>query len=183
MATGSSDLRDLQVTDDTRVDEYPLVWEAPLLGIDWGESRIGLAITDASLRFSEPLAVIENPCSFVPPFRIPPKSGEPIKRICTQKDVKGIVFGVPWYHLSGDPNPKSNIFVEYGRLLRSLTGCPVFLWDEGLTSDALQTKGGGGRRKSSRRPRRSRDPIDHYSATLILQSFLDECINSRQDRS
>ncbi|MCL4460270.1 MAG: RuvX/YqgF family protein [Nitrospirae bacterium] len=168
---------------ETQGDDYPLIWEAPLLGIDWGESRIGLAISDGSLRFSEPVGVIRNPCSFKPPFRIPPGSGGPIRQLCAQKDVKGIVFGVPWYHLSGDPNPKSFIFVEYGRLLRSLTGCPVFLWDEGLTSDAFQRTVGAGRGISHRRPKRSRDPIDHYSAALILQSFLDERINSRQIRS
>jgi putative Holliday junction resolvase len=178
----SPDQRNAQLKGDTGGDSYPLVWKAPLLGIDWGEARIGLAISDNSLRFSEPLGVIENRCSFVPPLRIPSKSGDALKRICTEKKIRGIIFGVPWYHLSGDPNPKSEIFVEYARLIRSLTGCPVFLWDEGLTSDVLKSERISGKRKYSRSPKRSRDPIDHYSATLILQSFLDECINGREDR-
>ena len=178
----SPDLRDVQVTVDTRGDVYPQRWKAPLLGIDWGEARIGLALTDNSLRFSEPLGVIENRCSFSPPFRIPAKAGNSLKRICIQKNIQGIIFGVPWYHLSGDTNPKSEIFVEYGHLTRTLTGCPVFFWDEGLTSDALQVKRSSERRKTSYSPKRSRTPIDHYSATLILQSFLDECVNGQENR-
>lgn len=161
------------MVEETKGDPYPLTWQAPLLGIDWGKSRIGLALSDASLRFSEPLAVLKNACSFLPPFLIPLKTARSIKRICLHHAVKGIVFGVPWYHLSGDPNPKSVVFLEYGRLVRSAIDLPLFFWDEGMTTDVVRETGGSRR---SRRSRQARGPVDHYSATLILQSFLDECV-------
>lgn len=161
------------MVEDTKGDPYPLTWQAPLLGVDWGESRIGLAISDPSLRFSEPVAVLKNACSFFPPFLIPPKTARHLKRICVEEAVKGIVFGVPWYHLSGDPNPRSVIFIAYGRLLRLATDLPLFFWDEGMTTDVAR-KLGGGRRSS--RSQQTRLPVDHYSAALILQSFLDECV-------
>ena len=161
------------MVEEIKGDPYPLTWQAPLLGIDWGKSRIGLALSDASLRFSEPLDVLKNACSFLPPFLIPLKTARSIKRICLHHAVKGIVFGVPWYHLSGDPNPQSVIFLEYGRRVRSATDLPLFYWDEGMTTDVVRETGGNRR---SRRFRQDWGPVDHYSATLILQSFLDECV-------
>jgi len=161
------------MVEETKGDPYPLIWQPPLLGIDWGKSRIGLALSDASLRFSEPLAVLKNTCSFLPPFLIPLKTARSIKRISLHHAVKGIIFGVPWYHLSGDPNPQSAVFLEYGRQVRSATDLPLFFWDEGMTTDVVRGKGESRR---SRRSRQDREPVDHYSATLILQSFLDECV-------
>ncbi len=166
------------MVEEAQGDPYPLTWQAPLLGIDWGKSRIGLALSDASLRFSEPLAVLKNACSFLPPLLIPLKTARSIKRICLHHAVKGIVFGVPWYHLSGDPNPQSVIFLEYGRLLRSATDLPLFFWDEGMTTDIVRGKGGSRR---SGRSRQDGGPVDHYSATLILQSFLDECVKDTRE--
>jgi putative Holliday junction resolvase len=101
-----------------------------------------------------------------------------LKDLALSREVKGIVFGVPWYHLSGDINPKATLFLSIGRRLNILLGLPVYFWDEGMTSDqariSIKLNLFRGERKS-----RASEPIDSLSAALMLQSFLDERVKSR----
>ncbi len=158
-------------------DDYPDVWTGPLIGIDWGERRIGIAISDKMLRFAERLAVLDSRSPLSRSERVPQTIVRKIKDILKGRDIKGIVFGVPWYHLSGDLNPKSEFFVLAGRSLGLLLDLPVYFWDEGFSTEEVRS-----RRKVERVNRKglwkSSAPIDDYAATLVLQSFLDECIIS-----
>ncbi|MHB1286164.1 MAG: Holliday junction resolvase RuvX [Leptospirales bacterium] len=158
-------------------DDYPDVWRGPLIGIDWGERRIGVAISDNMLRFAERLAVLDSRSSFSRSVRVPQTIVHKIKDIIKDRQIKGIVFGVPWYHLSGDLNPKSEIFVLVGRSLGLFLDLPVYFWDEGFSTEEVRS-----RRKMERSGRnglwKSTAPIDDYAAALVLQSFLDECISS-----
>ncbi len=155
-----------------------MVWNAPLLGIDWGERRIGLAITDDFLRFAERLAIVP----WSRPLKDLPGTGSSViselKDLVRSRGVQGIVFGIPWYHLSGDINPKATLFLAIGRRLNILLGLPVYFWDEGMTSDqarkSIKINPDRGKRKS-----RLSEPIDSLSAALMLQSFLDERVKSR----
>lgn len=101
-----------------------------------------------------------------------------LKDLALSREVKGIVFGVPWYHLSGDINPKAAHFLSIGRRLNILLSLPVYFWDEGMTSDqariSIKLNPFRGDRKS-----RASEPIDSLSAALMLQSFLDERVKSR----
>lgn len=104
-----------------------------------------------------------------------------LKDLLQSRSVKGIVFGVPWYHLSGDPNPKASHFLATGRRLCTLLKTPVYFWDEGMTSDQARYSM---RIESSRVRRRSgsKEPIDALSAALMLQSFLDERVKNQPMR-
>lgn len=158
-------------------DSYPAAWTGPLAGIDWGERRIGIAVSDAMLRFSERLAIIESRNSLSKPMRYPHSAVNKIRNILQDHDIKGLVFGVPWYHLSGDTNPKAESFVLIGKFLGERLLLPVYFWDEGLTTDEIR-----GQMKVNR-PDRHRllkpsIPVDDHAAALLLQSFLDERINS-----
>ncbi|MHB8422668.1 MAG: RuvX/YqgF family protein [Leptospirales bacterium] len=158
-------------------DTYPSVWTGPLAGIDWGERRIGIAVSDALLRFSERLAVIESRNSLSRPIRYPHSAVNKIGFTLKDHDIKGIVFGVPWYHLSGDLNPKSDSFVLIGKFLGEQLRLPVYFWDEGLTTDSIR-QGMKAISPDRRGLVKTSMPIDDYAAALLLQSFLDECINA-----
>lgn len=158
-------------------DDYPSVWAGPLIGVDWGERRIGIAISDSTLQFAERLAVLESRHSLSRPMRFSHSTVDKIKTILKGHDTKGIVFGVPWYHVSGDPNPKSELFVSVGRFLGGQLMLPVYFWDEGLTTDEVRSRRGG-ERSNRQGSWKTSSPIDDYAAALVLQSFLDECINS-----
>ena len=81
----------------------------------------------------------------------------------------GIVVGRP-LHLSGEASPRSVKTEAFAAELGTLTGLPIHLWDERLTTrEAHQILYEAGRERQSHR-----QVVDQVAATLILQSFLDQ---------
>ncbi len=130
------------------------------LGIDFGERRIGLAITDELLIMAKPYRVIdvkkENPISA-------------IKKIVRENNVCLIVIGNP-LHLSGDESELSLKVKEFKRHLESMIeGIEIVLYDERFTSRMAE------RMLASRGIdlRKSREQIDIYAATFLLEEYLE----------
>ena len=81
----------------------------------------------------------------------------------------GIVVGNP-LHLSGEASPQAAKNQSFAEELGELTGLPIHLWDERLTSrEAHQILYQAGHARQTHRK-----VVDQVAATLILQSFLDE---------
>ena len=81
----------------------------------------------------------------------------------------GIVVGNP-VHLSGDSNPQAEKIRGFAAELGTLTGLPIRLWDERLTTrEAHQILYEAGHARQQHRR-----VVDQVAATLILQSFLDD---------
>ena len=90
-------------------------------------------------------------------------------RLCRRFGVAGIVVGNP-VHLSGDLSPQAVKTQAFAAELGALTGLPIHLWDERLTSrEARHILYEAGRPRQEHRR-----VIDQVAATLILQSFMDE---------
>lgn len=128
--------------------------EGKVLGIDFGERRIGLAIAEGQL--AEPLAIVE--VSGPPSLKLR-RAVSQIVKICSQEKIREIVLGLP----SGSDRVK-----EFGQELVKATGLKVVFWDETLTSEeALDKMIQAGKGQKSRRR------LDDISAAIILQEYLD----------
>jgi putative Holliday junction resolvase len=132
------------------------------LGLDIGNRRIGVAVSDELGLTAQPVLTLERRSSRREDLRS-------LARLCRRYGVVGIVVGNPLY-LSGEQSPqaaKNQIFAEE---LSALAGLPIHLWDERLTShEAHQILYEAGHARQEHRKL-----VDQVAATLILQSFLDE---------
>lgn len=104
--------------------------------------------------------------------RTPREDLRSIARLARRFGVSGIVIGNP-LHISGDQSPRAAKTQKFAAELGALTGLPIHLWDERLTThEAHQLLYQSGHARQQHK-----DVVDQVAATLILQSFLDE--NSR----
>ncbi|MDH3628842.1 MAG: Holliday junction resolvase RuvX [Acidobacteriota bacterium] len=131
------------------------------MGVDYGERRIGLALSDPLGVTAQPFAVVE---------RVGPrKDANVIGDHFEEQSVDVLVVGLP-LTLSGEAGPAVDAvrqFVE--RVQRRLPGKRIVFWDERMTTvQAEREMITTGARREKRRQR-----IDSVAATLILQSWLD----------
>ncbi len=139
------------------------------MGVDWGVRRIGLALSDPTLTLARPLDILVRKGADDP---LGPTDEEVFLKMADlvrENEVVGLVFGVPFYHLSGDPNPRASLFLETGRLLGERLSLPVYLHDEGQTSARAREL-----LPKRKRPRGRKGFCDDLAAVLLLQGFLDE---------
>jgi len=130
------------------------------LGIDHGEARIGLAISDELGMLAHPLETIALK-----------EVSDPITRIAAivERDKIGqIVIGLP-RNMDGTYGPAAEKVRAFVEKLRAACTCPVKTWDERLTTVAAQRS----LHEAGRNAKQSRAVIDQVAAVLILQGWLD----------
>jgi len=135
------------------------------LGLDIGSRRIGVAVTDELGLTAQPVLTLERRSSGRPNSRDDLRS---LARLCRRFGVAGIVVGNP-LHLSGEQSAQAAKTQRFAAELGELTGLPIHLWDERLTTNQAHQilyEAGHARQKHRR-------VVDQVAATLILQSFLD----------
>jgi putative Holliday junction resolvase len=137
-----------------------------VLGIDYGQRRIGLALSDPTGMLARPWKVVPrvgNPAQVAAALRLE------IESLAAQDDGLGaVVLGFP-RRLSGEENEQSGAERAVAERLREATAIPVHLQDERLTSreaEALLAR----REKDWRKRKAS---IDAVAAAVILQDYLD----------
>lgn len=134
--------------------------EGRILGVDYGEKRVGLALSDPLGLTAQPLTQMERKDD----SRL---AGE-IGRLLAAHEVERIVVGVP-LGLSGTDSPRTRRTRRFiGRLRRSVP-VPVEGWDERLSTAHADQALAEMEVKPSRRAERR----DMMAAQLILQSYLD----------
>lgn len=131
-----------------------------LLGVDFGLRRIGLAISDEAGRWALPLTTLER--------RDDRGAARQIHRIAVEQSVSGLVLGEP-LGLDGEANEASERVRRFGRRLEAVTGLPVELIPEALTSVEAEER----LRSAGLDPRRHRDKVDAVAAQILLQEALD----------
>jgi putative holliday junction resolvase len=118
---------------------------------------------------SDELGLTAQPVMTLETRRNPRDDLRSIARLARRYSVAGIVVGNP-LHISGDQSPRAAKVRAFAAELGALTGLPIHLWDERLTSrEAHQIlyEAGHARQEHGHL-------VDQVAATLILQSFLDE---------
>jgi putative Holliday junction resolvase len=137
-----------------------------VLGIDYGQRRIGLALSDATGMLARPWKVVGRVGN---PGQVAAALGTEIRALAAEDDGLGaVVLGFP-RRLSGEENEQTRAVRELATRLREATPIPVHLQDERLTSheaDELLA-----RREKDWRKRKA--AIDAVAAAVILQDYLD----------
>jgi putative holliday junction resolvase len=135
------------------------------LGLDIGNRRIGVAVTDELGLTAQPVLTLDRK-------RNPRDDLRSLARLCRRFGVAGIVVGNP-LHLSGETSPQAARTQAFAAELGALTELPIYLWDERLTTQQAHQilYEAGHARQEHRRV------VDQVAATLILQSFLDKTLS------
>ena len=136
---------------------------ARILGVDYGERRVGLALSDPLAMIASPLPTLARRKGKRPPVAA-------LARLVEVHEVVEIVLGLP-LALSGEETDWTREVREFGDRLSERTGVPVAYQDERMTSvraeRAIRSLGlPKGRREEKER-------IDAAAAVLILQAHLD----------
>jgi putative holliday junction resolvase len=134
-----------------------------ILGIDYGERRVGIAISDPTATIAQPLSVLVRRPGKRPPVQA-------VADIAAEHDVSHIVIGLP-LTLAGDDSDWTREVREFGDKLAQRSGRGVSFADERLTSVmAERAVRSLGLRKQEREQKQR---VDSAAAILILQAYLD----------
>jgi putative Holliday junction resolvase len=131
-----------------------------ILGVDFGDARTGLALSDISGFLASGIGTI-NSTSFL-------KTAEEVAKIAKEKDVSLIVLGHP-INMNGTLDPRSEKAQAFAKHLTELSGIEVVLFDERLSTANAHTM----LNLTNTRGQKRKSIIDEMSACLILQSYLD----------
>lgn len=132
----------------------------PVLGIDHGEARIGLAITDPVGIMAHPLETIQV------------KTTDPIERIIalvSTRQVKQLVLGLP-LRMDGSEGTAAEKIRAFGRELAEKIGLPLHYMDESLTTVAAAEK----LHQAGKNAKKQKSIIDQAAAVEILTNWLDQ---------
>jgi putative holliday junction resolvase len=132
------------------------------LGLDVGNRRIGVAVSDELGLTAQPVLTLERKANRRDDLRS-------LARLCRRFAVAGIVVGNP-LHLDGSASPQAAKTQAFAVELGELAGLPIHLRDERLTThEAHQLLYESGRKRQQHKR-----VVDQVAAVMILQGFLDE---------
>jgi len=101
---------------------------ARLLGVDPGSKTIGLALSDVSLMLASPYGSIKR-------GKLASNAAE-VSRIASREGVGGLLVGLP-LGMDGSFGPAAQAAKDWAMAMGEATGLPVALWDERLSSSAV----------------------------------------------
>ena len=122
-----------------------------IIGIDFGERRIGVAAADDRVPIALPIETIDATQDPV----------AQIERVVQEQRAEAIIFGLP-LSLSGAEGPQAQRIREVARELSERIATPIDFQDERLTTAQAERVHGG---KNSQK--------DAIAASIILQAYLD----------
>lgn len=136
---------------------------ARILGIDYGERRIGLALSDPTATIAQPLPTLTRRAGKRPPVAA-------VVATIQQNEVERVVIGLP-LNLHGAETEWTAAVRDFGARLQERAGVPVDFMDERFTSvqaeRAVRSSG------LKRTDREQKHRIDAAAAVLLLQNYLD----------
>lgn len=131
-----------------------------IMGIDYGDARTGVAISDLMCTIVGSTTVI--------PSRNREKAIADIVRIAKENVVGQIVVGLP-RNMDGSEGPRAELCREFARQLEEATGLKVTMWDERRTTveahNILSQHNYHGKRR--------KETVDAVAASLILEGYLN----------
>ena len=130
-----------------------------IMGIDYGDARTGVAISDLLC------SIVGSTC--VVPSRNRDKAVADIVKLCKDNMVGEIVVGLP-RNMDGSEGPRAQLCREFADVLKESTGLPVAMWDERRTTveahNILSQHNYHGKKR--------KDTVDAVAASLILEGYL-----------
>ncbi|MCL5677486.1 MAG: Holliday junction resolvase RuvX [Firmicutes bacterium] len=131
-----------------------------VLGLDVGDRRIGVAVSDELLLTAQGVAVIQRQGL--------DSDLRQVETIIERHGGAGLVVGLP-RNMDGSLGPQAEKVRRFAEQLERRTGLPVQFWDERLTTVAAERVLLEGDVRRARR----KQVIDRQAAILILQGYLD----------
>jgi putative holliday junction resolvase len=137
-----------------------------IVGLDIGERRIGVAISDATATLARPVGVLVRAGSDADALRL---VADEIARLASEEDgVASVVIGLP-RRLDGTANDMTPRVQAFAEQLSAASGLPVDLQDERLSSREAESRLAV--REKDWRARKKK--LDAAAAAIILQDYLD----------
>ncbi|WP_017686819.1 Holliday junction resolvase RuvX [Paenibacillus sp. PAMC 26794] len=136
-----------------------------ILGLDYGDRRIGVAASDAFGWTAQGLEVLER--------RRDEGEFARIAELVREHEISEIVVGLP-KNMNGTVGPRGEICIAFAERLRDELNLPVHLWDERLTTMAAERT----LIEADVSRKKRKQVVDKIAASLILQNYLDA--NSRR---
>lgn len=134
-----------------------------VLGVDLGERRVGVAVSDPTGSIAQPLPTLRRRAGKRMPLA-------KLQNLAEEYEVQGIVMGLPLAP-SGNDTDWTRTVREAASKLADRSGVPVHLVDERFTSRAAERA--VRRLGLPKRKREEKGRVDAAAAVLILQSWLD----------
>lgn len=130
-----------------------------IMGIDYGDARTGVAISDLLCSIVGSTAVV--------PSRNREKAVADIVRMAKENNVGEIVVGLP-RNMDGTEGVRAELCREFAQILKEATGLPVAMWDERRTTveahNILSQHNYHGKKR--------KETVDAVAASLILEGYL-----------
>lgn len=137
----------------------PVPERGRVLGLDLGQARIGVALSDPDRRVAVPIGTIRTGA---------PADLKAIASLVREHGVEEVVVGHP-LGLSGRKGEAADHAERFATVLHEVLAIPVLLQDERLSTVQAERELGA----AGVRGRRQRQVVDQSAATVILQSYLD----------
>ncbi|WP_036745900.1 Holliday junction resolvase RuvX [Paenibacillus sp. UNC451MF] len=131
-----------------------------LMGLDYGDKTIGIALSDELGWTAQGLEVIRRTTV--------EKDYARIREIIEQYDVKELVVGLP-KNMNNTIGPRGEICIAFAQSLQETLQLPVHLWDERLTTASAQRT----LLEADVSRKKRKQVIDKMAAALILQGYMD----------
>src|SRR4051794_1614039 len=140
-----------------------------LIGLDLGTKTIGVAVSNADRRLASGVETIQRKAFKADAARV--------LALASQRSAVGFVLGLP-INMDGSEGPRAQSTRAFARNLAALTDLAIGLWDERLSTAAVERELIG---MDVSRARRA-EVIDEHAAMFILQGALDRLATLRGDR-
>ena len=131
-----------------------------LIGLDLGTKTIGVAVSDPDRRLATGVTTIQRKA-----FKA---DAAGLLKIASERAVVGFVLGLP-INMDGSEGPRAQSTRAFARNLARLTELPIALWDERLSTAAVERELIAANVTRARRAK----VIDQHAAAFILQGALD----------
>lgn len=135
-----------------------------IMGVDYGDARTGLALNAGSFAFGAGCVRAEG-------MR---RTAEEVAAAAAEKSAELIVVGNP-INMNGTEGPRSEKCRAFAKMLGELSGIPVELYDERLTTVSAHNI----MSELNVRGKKRKDNVDALSATIILQDYIDRHKNDK----
>ncbi|MEE8391292.1 MAG: Holliday junction resolvase RuvX [Anaerolineae bacterium] len=143
-----------------------------VLGLDVGERRVGVAISDPTGTVVRPLQTLMRGSR--------EQDVAAVTALVDEHDVELIVVGQP-LSLDGTEGPQARRIARYAIVLAEHLSVPVLSWDERFTTVAAKEILSQGRGRKKKQRARDKGQVDAIAAAVILQSYLDSQNSGLQD--
>jgi len=136
-----------------------------IMGIDYGDSRIGIAISDPFGWTAQGVETIKWSDDITKPI-------ERIKELCSKNGVEKIIIGLP-KNMDGSLGERAEKTLQFAEKLAESVDIEIIKWDERLTTVAANRTMHELGLKTSKK----KNVVDQIAAVYILQGYLDSISN------